>query len=111
MDVRKTKIRPLYVPNPDNADIEKSCIFRMTGGSYFWQFSIFDGNPNVKIYKDYTEATFVPDFTHHKLTAFEFVDGVNLPGGGYKKSGYGRDGGLDSLYSYGQTKRVSKRLY
>ena len=40
-----------------------------------------------------------------------FVDGVNLPGVGYKKSGYGRDGGLDSLYSYGQTKRVSKRLY
>ena len=78
MDVRKTKIRPLYVPNPDNADIEKSCIFRMTGGSYFWQFSIFDGNPNGKIYKDYTDATFVPDFTHHKLTAFEFVDGVNF---------------------------------
>ena len=40
-----------------------------------------------------------------------FVDGVNLPGGGYKKSGYGRDGGIDSLYSYGQTKRISKRLY
>ncbi len=39
-----------------------------------------------------------------------FVDGVNLPGGGYKKSGYGRDGGIDSLYSYGQTKRISKRL-
>ena len=39
-----------------------------------------------------------------------FVDGVNLPGGGYKKSGYGRDGGIDSLYSYGQTKRVSKRI-
>ena len=39
-----------------------------------------------------------------------FVDGVNLPGGGYKKSGYGRDGGIDCLYSYGQTKRVSKRL-
>ncbi len=39
-----------------------------------------------------------------------FVDDVNLPGGGYKKSGYGRDGGVDSLYSYGQTKRVSKRL-
>ena len=40
-----------------------------------------------------------------------FVDAVNLPGGGYKKSGYGRDGGIDSLYSYGQTKRVSKRLF
>ena len=39
-----------------------------------------------------------------------FVDGVNLPGGGYKKSGYGRDGGIDSLYSYCQTKRVTKRL-
>ena len=39
-----------------------------------------------------------------------FVDGVNLPGGGYKKSGYGRDGGIDSLYSYAQTKRISKRL-
>ena len=40
-----------------------------------------------------------------------FVDGINLPGGGYKKSGYGRDGGMDGIYSHGQTKRVSKRLY
>tara|TARA_Y100001936_G_scaffold133766_1_gene130777 strand:+ start:2496 stop:3932 length:1437 start_codon:yes stop_codon:yes gene_type:complete len=40
-----------------------------------------------------------------------FVDGINLPGGGYKKSGYGRDGGVDGIYSHGQTKRVSKRLY
>lgn len=39
-----------------------------------------------------------------------FIDAFNLPGGGYKKSGYGRDGGIDSLYSYGQTKRVSKRI-
>ena len=39
-----------------------------------------------------------------------FVDGVNLPGGGYKKSGYGRDGGIDGIYSHGQTKRISKRL-
>ena len=40
-----------------------------------------------------------------------FIDGTNLPGGGYKKSGYGRDGGMDGIYSHGQTKRVSKRLY
>ncbi len=40
-----------------------------------------------------------------------FIDGTNLPGGGYKKSGYGRDGGVDGIYSHGQTKRVSKRLY
>jgi acyl-CoA reductase-like NAD-dependent aldehyde dehydrogenase len=39
-----------------------------------------------------------------------FVDGVNLPGGGYKRSGYGRDGGVDGIYSHGQTKRISKRL-
>ena len=77
MDVRKTKIRPLYVPNPDNANIDRSAIFKMTGGSYFWQFSILDGNPNGKVFKDYTDAQFIPNFTHHKLTAFEFVDGVN----------------------------------
>ena len=40
-----------------------------------------------------------------------FVDGVNLPGGGYKRSGYGRDGGVDGIYSHGQTKKISKRLY
>jgi len=40
-----------------------------------------------------------------------FVDGTNLPGGGYKRSGYGRDGGVDGIYSHGQTKRISKRLY
>ena len=40
-----------------------------------------------------------------------FVDGINLPGGGYKKSGYGRDGGIEGVFSYGQTKRVSKRLF
>ena len=39
-----------------------------------------------------------------------FVDGVNLPGGGYKRSGYGRDGGIDGIYSHGQTKRISQRL-
>ena len=32
-------------------------------------------------------------------------------GGGYKRSGYGRDGGVDGVYSHGQTKRISKRLY
>ena len=76
-DVRKTKIRPRYVPNPTNTNIEKSAIFRMTGGSYFWQFSLFDGNPNGKVFRDYTAALFTPDYSHHKLTCFEFADGVN----------------------------------
>ena len=77
MDLRKTKVRPKYVPNPLNDNVEKSSIFRVTGGCYFWQFSIFDGDPNGQVYLDYTENAYAPDFSHHKLTAFEYADGVN----------------------------------
>ena len=77
MDVRKTRIRPKYVPNPENNNIEKSAIFRVTGGAYFTQFSLFDADPNGLCYKDYTTNVFVPNFSHHKLTCFEFADGVN----------------------------------
>ena len=77
MDLRKTKIRPKYIPNPTNDTIERSAIFRVTGGCYFWQFSIFDGDPNGQVYLDYTNNAFDPDFSHHKLTAFEYADGVN----------------------------------
>ncbi len=77
MDLRKTKIRPKYIPNPLNDTVARSSIFRVTGGCYFWQFSIFDGDPNGQVYIDYTENAYAPDFSHHKLTAFEYVDGVN----------------------------------
>ena len=77
LDLRKTKIRPKYIPNPKNDNIEKSAIFRVTGDCYFWQLTIFDGNPNGKVYVDYTANEFVPNFSHHKLTCFEFADGVN----------------------------------
>tara|TARA_R100001463_G_scaffold101907_1_gene156326 strand:+ start:55 stop:6252 length:6198 start_codon:yes stop_codon:yes gene_type:complete len=77
LDLRKTKIRPKYIPDPLNDNIERSAIFRITGAGYFWQFSIFDGNPNASAYKDYTTNTFVPNFSHHKLTCFEYADGVN----------------------------------
>jgi len=77
LDLRKTKIRPKYVPNPTNDNIEKSTIFRVTGGCYFWQFSLFDADPNGFCYTDYTSNTFVPNFSHHKLTCFEYADGVN----------------------------------
>ena len=77
LDLRKTKIRPLYVPNPVNDNIERSCIFRVTGGCYFWQFSLFDADPNGICYIDYTTNTFVPNFSHHKLSCFEYADGVN----------------------------------
>ena len=77
MDLRKTIIRPKYVPNPENASIERSALFRVTGGCYFWQFSILDADPNGVAFKDYTTNTFVPNFSHHKLTSFEYADGVN----------------------------------
>ena len=77
IDLRKTKLRPKYVPNPENDNIENSAIFRITGGCYFWQFSIFDADPSATCYTDYTDNLFVPNFSHHKLTAFEYIDGVN----------------------------------
>ena len=77
LDLRKTKIIPKYVPNPENDDIERSAIFRVTGACYMWQFSIFDGDQTGTVYKDYTTNSFVPNFSHHKLTVFEYADGVN----------------------------------
>ena len=77
MDLRKTRIRPTYVPNPEEDDIERSCVFRVTGGCYLWQFTILDADPNGTCYKDYTTNIFVPNFSHHKLSCFEYADGVN----------------------------------
>lgn len=76
-DLRKTKIFPKYVPDPENSNIESSAIFRLTGACYISQFTIFDGNPAGNVYKDYTSNTFTPNFSHHKLTCFEYVDGAN----------------------------------
>ncbi len=79
-DLRKTKIRPKYIPNPDEVDgknIERSAIFRVTGACYLWQFSLFDADPNVPAYIDYSTNSFFPRFSHHKLTCFEYADGVN----------------------------------
>ena len=77
LDLRKTKVIPKYVPDPENDNIERSAIFRVTGACYLWQFSIFDGDPNGSVYKDYTTSQYVPNFSHHKLTVFEYADGVN----------------------------------
>jgi len=77
LDLRKTKVRPKYVPNPENDDIERSAVFRVTGVCYIWQFTLFDSDPNGVCYKDYTNNTFVPNFSHHKLACFEYADGTN----------------------------------
>ena len=81
LDLRKTKIRPKYVPNPTDTLVPNSAIFRITGACYFWQFSIFDGKLSEKVYTDNDnfDATNLvkPSFSHHKLTCFEYADGVN----------------------------------
>ena len=77
MDLRKTKIRPKFVPNPEDNTIDSTCLFRVTGTCYFYQFTFFDADPNSNVYTDYGQTQFVPNFSHHKLTCFEYADGVN----------------------------------
>ena len=81
LDLRKTKIRPKYVPNPTDDNVPESAIFRITGACYFWQFSLFDGSLSDKVYVNnlnFNSENFVkPTFSHHKLTCFEYADGVN----------------------------------
>jgi hypothetical protein len=77
MDLRKTKIRPKYVPDPTDDTVERSAIFKVTGACYLWQFTIFDADPNGQCFYNYNNVKAVPNFSHHKLTAFEYADGVN----------------------------------
>ena len=85
LDLRKTKIRPKYVPNPTDPDAPYSSLFRVTGTCYFWQFSMFDGDENGLVYTDKsdfgTSNQSKPTFSHHKLSCFEYADGVNVPEG------------------------------
>jgi hypothetical protein len=85
LDLRKTKIRPKYVPNPTDPDVPNSAIFRITGTCYFWQFTFFDGLESGLVYTDPVDPSennqSTPTFSHHKLTCFEYADGVNkVPG-------------------------------
>ena len=81
LDLRKTKVRPKYVPNPTDSNVVQSAIFRITGACYFWQFTIFDGDESGTVYTDpvdFSESNrSKPTFSHHKLTCFEYADGVN----------------------------------
>mgnify|MGYP003321317837 CR=1 FL=1 len=83
LDLRKTKIRPTYVPNPTQSDTvaPPTAIFRITGACYFWQFSFFDADQNSRVYThqtNFTENLSIPSFSHHKLTCFEYADGVTI---------------------------------
>ena len=82
LDLRKTKIRPKYVPNPTDSAVAGSALFRLTGTCYFWQFSIFDGDESGTVFTDPVDLSATnrstPTFSHHKLTCFEYADGVNI---------------------------------
>ena len=81
LDLRKTKIRPLYVPNPTDENVGQSALFRITGACYFWQFTFFDADDKGLAYTDPVDFSSnnqsKPTFSHHKLTCFEYADGVN----------------------------------
>ena len=89
-DLRRTSVHPLYVPDPADRLEKRSAIFNVTGGCYFWQFTIRDGDlePSSPLYSDgigevYIQngnwsAKAVPNFSHHKLTVFEYADKEEL---------------------------------
>ena len=86
-DLRRTKIIPKYVPYPTiNASLgitganepAASAIFRLTGGTYFWQMSFFDGDNNGVYYRGDVADTIAPNFSHHKITCFEYATTTDL---------------------------------
>ena len=86
-DLRRTKIIPKYVPYPTTYPAKgintedqvppRTAIFKVTGGTYFWQFSFFDGAEEGVYFKPDSTETIAPKFSHHRLTCFEFADGLN----------------------------------
>ena len=86
-DLRRTKIIPKYVPYPTTYAAKginnesqvppRTAIFKVTGGTYFWQFSFFDGAEEGVYFKPDSVETIPPKFSHHRLTCFEFADGLN----------------------------------
>ena len=91
-DLRRTVVRPLYVPDPASVTVPRSAIFNVTGGCYFWQFTIKDGQTTAesplynandaegKVYYDPNDFTKLaaPNYSHHKLTVFEYADTEEL---------------------------------
>ena len=85
MDLRKTRIRPRYVPDPANSSIGKTSIFNVTGACYFWQFSLFDALPTSDssgqggVYNTPTSTAIVnSNYSHHKVTCFTYSDQSDL---------------------------------
>ena len=83
-DLRRTQLRPLYVPDPADTDVPRTSLFNVTGGCYFWQFTILDANPdngplNGQSYSQpgSTQKS-SPLYSHHKMTNFVYADKEDL---------------------------------
>ena len=86
MDLRKTRIRPRYVPNPtEGAGLYRTTIFKVTGACYFWQFSLFDAlqkndSSGLGGVYEYPNANTTVDasYSHHKISCFTYADQNDL---------------------------------
>ena len=91
-DLRRTIVRPLYVPDPIDGTQERTSIFNLTGGCYLWQFTIKDGDLSSnsplfdntagvgKVYyqKGNNTALAIPEYSHHKITIMTYADTTDL---------------------------------
>jgi hypothetical protein len=91
-DLRRTIVRPLYVPDPADGTQGRTSIFNLTGGCYIWQFTIKDGdltensplydkNDQVgKVYfqKGNNTQLAIPEYSHHKICIMEYAEDFEL---------------------------------
>ena len=116
-DLRRTVVRPLYVPDPADTTQDRTCIFNLTGGCYIWQFTIKDGDLSAQsplydstagvgkvYYKKGSTELAIPEYSHHKICIMEYADSKDLDNY-YQKVGKSfqqfqptiDDGGLEAL--------------
>jgi hypothetical protein len=91
-DLRRTIIRPLFVPDPADGNEGRTSIFNLTGGCYLWQFTIKDGDlsensPLFNTQKNVGEVYYkaddsskkqIPEYSHHKICIMEYADNSDL---------------------------------
>ena len=116
-DLRRTVVRPLYVPDPADTSQERTSIFNLTGGCYLWQFTIKDGDLSAQsplydasagvgkvYYKKGSTDLAIPEYSHHKICIMTYADRDDLDNY-YDKVGKSfqqfqptiDDGGLEAL--------------
>ena len=116
-DLRRTVVRPLYVPDPADTSQERTSIFNLTGGCYLWQFTIKDGDLSAQsplydasagvgkvYYKKGSTELAIPEYSHHKICIMTYADRDDLDNY-YDKVGKSfqqfqptiDDGGLEAL--------------